>query len=106
MRIPSSIRRCVRSRTESSRIESPSFEDCSMRSPHALREANAYYSPRKKAILFGYFQSGSSRSGESTTVFSCLSHDIIAHEVTHALLDGMHRRFAEPSNSDVLAFHE
>lgn len=76
--------------------------------PHALREANAYYSPEKKAVLFGYFQapvvegSGSVRP----TVFTCMSHDIIAHEVTHALLDGMHRRFNEPSNPDVLAFHE
>ena len=26
-------------------------------------------------------------------VFTCLSHDIIAHETTHALLDGMHRRY-------------
>src|SRR5436190_1942211 len=25
--------------------------------PHALREANAYYSPQKKALLFGYFSS-------------------------------------------------
>src|SRR5690606_38828512 len=24
--------------------------------PHALRDANAYYSPQKKAILFGYFE--------------------------------------------------
>jgi hypothetical protein len=24
--------------------------------PHALREANAYYSPSKKALLFGYFR--------------------------------------------------
>jgi hypothetical protein len=39
-------------------------------------------------------------------VYSCLSHDIIAHETTHAVLDGMHRRFNEPSNLDVLAFHE
>ena len=39
-------------------------------------------------------------------VYTCLSHDIIAHETTHAILDGMHRRFNEPTNPDVLAFHE
>jgi hypothetical protein len=77
--------------------------------PHALREANAYYSPAKKAILFGYFPSPLVPGGGGVghvNVFTCLSHDIIAHEVTHALLDGMHRRFAESSNADVLAFHE
>jgi hypothetical protein len=76
--------------------------------PHALREANAYYSPAKKAVLFGYFPAPD-LGGEGSSpmlVFTCLSHDIIAHEVTHALLDGMHRRFQEPSNLDVLAFHE
>jgi hypothetical protein len=77
--------------------------------PHALREANAYYSPEKKAVLFGYFPAPvTDGAGDSArlSVFTCLSHDIIAHEVTHALLDGMHRRFSEPSNADVLAFHE
>jgi len=39
-------------------------------------------------------------------VFTCLSSDIVAHETTHALLDGMHRRFEEASNLDVPAFHE
>jgi hypothetical protein len=75
--------------------------------PHALREANAYYSPVKKAVLFGYFPApANDNGGARLTVFTALSHDIIAHEVTHALLDGMHRRFAEASNPDVLAFHE
>jgi len=77
--------------------------------PHALREANAYYSPDKKAVLFGYFSAPVAEGfpdSSRITVFTCLSHDIIAHEVTHALLDGMHRRFSEPSNPDVLAFHE
>jgi subtilisin family serine protease len=77
--------------------------------PHALRTANAYYSPEKKALLFGYFPA-ESNSADSTvdgsTVFSCLSSDIIAHETTHALLDGLHRRFQEASNPDVPAFHE
>ena len=74
--------------------------------PHALREANAFYSPSKKAVLFGYFQSAENSAAVPVTVFTCLSHDIIVHEVTHALLDGMHGRFVEPSNPDILAFHE
>lgn len=77
--------------------------------PHALREANAYYSPDKHALLFGYFRTSESNPGENLpgqTVFCCLSHDIIAHETTHALLDGLHRRFREPTNADVLGFHE
>jgi len=76
--------------------------------PHALRDQNAYYSPNKKAILFGYFpvRSKDASNTPGTTVFACLSHDIIAHEVTHALLDGVHPRFNEQSNPDVPAFHE
>jgi hypothetical protein len=74
--------------------------------PHALREANAYYSPAKKALLFGYFPAPDGAEDSQLTVFTCLSHDIIAHEITHALLDGIHRRFNEPSNADMLAFHE
>ncbi|NMO51452.1 hypothetical protein HH310_09640 [Actinoplanes sp. TBRC 11911] len=74
--------------------------------PHALREANAYYSPARKALLFGYFTAPSVEDGPQLTVFTCLSHDIVAHEVTHAILDGIHRRFDEPTNPDVLAFHE
>jgi len=74
--------------------------------PHALREANAFYSPEKKSLLFGYFQTKFHPEADPVTVFSCLSQDIITHEMTHALLDGMHERFVEPSNPDMLAFHE
>lgn len=74
--------------------------------PHALRQENAYYSPQRKALLFGYFNAQGGPSRGRQVVFTCLSHDIIAHETTHALLDGLHRRFQEPTNPDVLAFHE
>ena len=77
--------------------------------PHALREANAFYSPKKKALLFGYFPVLKKDYGENLPggiVFTCLSHDIIVHETSHALLDGLHRRFIEASNPDVIAFHE
>lgn len=77
--------------------------------PHALRTENAYYSPDKKALLFGYFPADSrpgDATADGTTVFTCLSSDIVAHETSHALLDGLHRRFQEASNPDVPAFHE
>jgi subtilisin family serine protease len=76
--------------------------------PHALREANAYYNPEKVALLLGYFRSkladGTVTAGAS--VFASTSHDIIAHETTHALLDGIHPRYAEATNMDMPAFHE
>jgi hypothetical protein len=82
--------------------------------PHALRDTNAYYSPDKKALLFGYFPAPESTERTSIDaphfaggwVFTCLSHDVVAHETTHALLDGMHRRFIERTHPDSLAFHE
>ena len=77
--------------------------------PHAMREANAYYSPQKKALLFGYFHSNPADQADQmpgTLVFTCLSHDIIAHETTHAILDGLQRHYNQPTNPDVLAFHE
>jgi len=77
--------------------------------PHALREANAFYTPQQVALLFGYFEAEADDPGDhmpGSRVYACLSHDIIAHETTHAILDGMHRRFNEPTNPDVLALHE
>jgi hypothetical protein len=77
--------------------------------PHALRETNAYYTPDKIALLLGYFKATDDDPGDhmpGSMVFTCLSHDIVAHETTHALLDGMSRAFLQPSNRDVLAFHE
>jgi hypothetical protein len=77
--------------------------------PHALREANAFYVTGKKALLFGYFPADPldvRALFPGGTVFTCLSHDIVAHETTHALLDGFHRSYIEPTHPDGLAFHE
>ena len=77
--------------------------------PHALREQNAFYSRDRMALLFGYFTAASSDTGTTlpnSNVFCAVSHDIIAHETTHALLDGLHPRYQEATNPDVLAFHE
>lgn len=77
--------------------------------PHAIREANAYYSPARCALLFGYFRA-KSRSGSQVLrdgmVFTCLSHDIIAHETSHALLDGLHPYWREAANPEAFALHE
>ena len=77
--------------------------------PHALREQNAYYSPEKKALLFGYFNANRTDAGDNLpggVVFSCLSHDVVAHETTHALLDGLHPEYRRITNPDLAAFHE
>jgi hypothetical protein len=77
--------------------------------PHAMEDANAFYSPDAHGILFGYFQAQREDSGHNLpgqTVFTCLSHDIIVHETTHAVLDGLRGHFMEQTNPDVAAFHE
>src|SRR5690606_4550774 len=49
--------------------------------PHALREANAYFSPGKGALLFGYFKSKPRSEGDAGQwIFTCLSQDIVVHE--------------------------
>lgn len=77
--------------------------------PHAMQEANAYYSREFGALLFGYFRASEEDAGSGMpgqTVFTCLSHDIIAHETTHAIVDSLRGAFMESTNPDVFAFHE
>ncbi len=77
--------------------------------PYACAENNAYYDRDAAALRFGYYAAQSKVSGRNLPggwVFTALSHDIVAHEMAHALLDGLRGRFLVPSNPDVLALHE
>ncbi|HET8744102.1 MAG TPA: hypothetical protein VFM98_00745 [Ramlibacter sp.] len=79
--------------------------------PHAAPEANAWYErvDGRGELHFGYFSAGehpTDRTLAGGIVFTCLSHDIVVHEMTHALLDGLRAHFMVPTNPDVIAFHE
>jgi hypothetical protein len=77
--------------------------------PHAFVGQNAFYSPNAHGILFGYFRAGTKDVGRNLPgqpVFTCLSHDVVVHETTHAIVDGIRAFFTEQTNPDVPAFHE
>jgi hypothetical protein len=77
--------------------------------PHAFQQANAFYDAELGAVLFGYFRATTDDPGEALpgqTVFTCLSHDIIAHEMTHALIDGQREYLTDATGPDAAAFHE
>lgn len=71
--------------------------------PHAFSDANAFYSKQNEALLFGYFPSPQQ---PRKRIFTCLSHDVVVHETTHALLDGIKPRFMDPAGPDQGGFHE
>ena len=77
--------------------------------PQGSFEENAFYDKSNGCISFGYYRTAASATGRylpNGFAFTALSHDIIAHEVTHALLDGLRSNFMTPSSPDTLAFHE
>ena len=79
--------------------------------PHYAEGTNAYYTKTGQGgeIHFCYFKASAQptdRTMPGGFVFTCLSHDVIAHETSHALLDGLRPLYSEPSGPDVLAFHE
>jgi hypothetical protein len=77
--------------------------------PFGFRGANAGYSREAGDVSFGYFTVRGKSAGftlQDGIVCTSLSHDVIAHETTHALLDGLRSAFMNPTNVDVPAFHE
>jgi hypothetical protein len=70
--------------------------------PHAFADANAFYSDQAQGLFFGYFPSADGKQ----VVYTCLSHEIVAHETTHALLDGLRERYTDASSPQQAGFHE
>jgi hypothetical protein len=77
--------------------------------PFGFKGRNAFYSREGGDVSFGYFNAGAKPAAFTVPkglICTSLSHDIIAHETTHALLDGLRESFMVPTNVDVPAFHE
>jgi hypothetical protein len=70
--------------------------------PHAFEGFNAYYDPNSPSLNFGYATSRFRR----TPVWTCLSHDVVAHEFGHAVLDNFRPLFLRGYEPDVGALHE
>jgi hypothetical protein len=69
--------------------------------PHAGYWENAYYDRETGALHFFYFEG---QKGEP--IFTCLSHDIITHELGHAVLDGLKPYYNEVTSAATAGFHE
>ena len=68
--------------------------------PHAGWGTNAFYDRRSKSLQFYCYGT------PDEPQFTCLSHDIIAHETGHAVLDGIRPLYLEHSSQQTAAFHE
>lgn len=71
--------------------------------PRAGNWANAFYDRETNSLNFYYFQS---RKHTGRTVYTSLSRDIVAHETTHAILDGIAPDLMDAATPESLAIHE
>ncbi len=77
--------------------------------PHAFQGRNAFFEPSTNSLCFGYFMASPDNPGENLPnqwIFTCLSSDIVVHEMTHAVIHRLRPHYLEPTNPDVYAFHE
>lgn len=72
--------------------------------PRAGRMANAFYHRDSRSLQF--FSFDASVTGKEMTVHTCLSPNIVAHETTHAILDGIAPDLYDATSPQALALHE
>lgn len=77
--------------------------------PFAAKDRNAWYDPNEGTLNFGYFPAAENpfdRTLPRGMVYTALSHDIVCHEMTHAMLDALRSNFALQTSNDMSGFHE
>ena len=70
--------------------------------PRAGEWANAFYERESRSLQFFHFDSDK----HQRTIYTSLSHDIVAHETGHAILDGIHPDLYDAVSPQGLAIHE
>ena len=70
--------------------------------PHAGEDTNAFYVREYRSLCFFYFKD----PYRQKIIFTCRSHDVIAHETGHAVLDALQPGFVESKNPETRALHE
>ncbi|MEO6039683.1 MAG: serine protease, partial [Saprospiraceae bacterium] len=70
--------------------------------PHAGYGQNAYYDRQSKSLQFYFYSDPEAQQ----PVYTCLSADIVNHELGHAILDGIRPHFNESTHIQTAAFHE
>jgi len=72
--------------------------------PQAGFRKNAFYQRKSKSLQLYYCDD--QRGDPQKLSYTSLSHDILAHETGHAILDGIRPCFLETSSWETAAFHE
>lgn len=70
--------------------------------PHAFGNLNAFYDPRSNSLNYGYIVSP--LGGQA--IWTCLSHDIVAHELGHAVMNSFRPLYLSAMDSDTPALME
>ena len=72
--------------------------------PRAGKMANAFYHRDSRSLQFFFFDA--EKDGVAQTIHTCLSPDIVSHETTHAILDGIAPDLYDATSPQSLALHE